>query len=87
MKNSENELRQVLVKQGKISDGFFHGWCKEPFYNEDGPFITKTYALVELSNGAVELFEPSIIRFKNPYGGTKSGNLNESTNSSIKGNL
>ena len=67
MKNLEDELRQVLIKQGQISDGFFHGWCREPYYNDDGPCITKTYALVELSNGAVELFEPSFIRFKNPY--------------------
>ncbi len=85
MKNSENELRQVLVKQGKISDGFFHGWCKEPFYNEDSTFITKTYALVELSNGAVELFEPSIIRFKNPYGGSESGNSDKLGKRSFKG--
>ncbi len=61
------ELRNVIVKVGSVKEGYFHGWCKEPFYTDNGAFLSKTYALVELSNGSVELLEPSSIRFVKPY--------------------
>ena len=61
------ELRPVIVKVGKVNEGYFHGWCKEPYFTENS-FLTKTYALVELSNGSVELLEPASIRFAKPYG-------------------
>lgn len=64
-----DELRPVIVKVGKVNEGYFHGWCKEPFFAESY-FLTKTYALVELSNGSVELLEPSSIRFAKPYSGS-----------------
>jgi hypothetical protein len=56
-----------IVKVGKVNEGYFHGWCKEPYFTENS-FLTKTYALVELSNGSVELLEPASIRFAKPYG-------------------
>jgi hypothetical protein len=60
------ELRPVIVKVGNVKEGYFHGWCKEPFFTENS-FLTKTYALVELSNGSVELLEPGSIRFVKPH--------------------
>ena len=67
MKKTSDELRQVTVLHGAINKGFFHRWCREPFYNENGSYLTKTFALVELSNGRVELVEPNTIKFITPY--------------------
>ena len=71
MKVKEKEIREIEVKHGMRypaggSRGYFHGWCKEPFYNESGSYLTKTFALVELADGDVQLIEPSLIRFRNP---------------------
>ena len=67
----ETEPRPIQVKSGLPypsggSLGYFHGWCKEPFYNDSGPYLTKTFALVELADGNVVLIEPNWIRFKKP---------------------
>ena len=67
MRKPSDELRQVTVLQGAVNKGFFHRWCREPFYNENGSYLTKTFALVELSNGRVELVEPNTIKFITPY--------------------
>jgi len=71
MNTEVKELRSIVVLQStshKVGeDGFFHGWCKEPFFNDSGGYITKTYALVELSSGIVELIDPTLIKFKQPY--------------------
>jgi len=71
MSTEGKELRPILVMKTvshKVGqDGFFHGWCKEPFFNDAGGYITKTYALVEFANGFVELIDPTLIRFKQPY--------------------
>jgi hypothetical protein len=64
------ELRTITFLNGVSHPekvGFFHGWCKEPFYNDLGGYITKTYALIELSNGIVRFIEPTEIRFTQPY--------------------
>lgn len=66
MESENKELRSILVPQTG-SEGFFHGWCKEPFFNDSGGYITKTYALIELTNGIVKLIDPTLIRFKFPY--------------------
>jgi len=71
MNTEVQELRSIVVlhsvrhKEG--TDGFFHGWCKEPFFNDSGGYITKTYALVELTSGIVDLIDPTLIKFKQPY--------------------
>jgi hypothetical protein len=63
-----NALRSVTVQgSGLENEGFFHGWCREPFFNETGGYITKTYALVELANGKVKMIDPTMVRFKEPY--------------------
>lgn len=70
MNGELQELRSITVLHGVTpmgSDGFFHGWCKEPFYNDLGGYITKTYALIELTNGIVKFIDPTEIRFKQPY--------------------
>lgn len=70
MNGELQELRSITVLNGVSqtgTDGYFHGWCKEPFYNDLGGYITKTYALIELSNGIVKLMDPTAIRFKQPY--------------------
>ncbi|HEV8511987.1 MAG TPA: hypothetical protein VGQ59_01855 [Cyclobacteriaceae bacterium] len=73
MNTTEAELRPIEIKNGLPypaggSLGYFHGWCKEPFFNDSGPFLTKTFALVELADGNVALIEPNLIRFKKPIG-------------------
>lgn len=70
METECQELRSIVVIGGLPqtgSEGFFHGWCKEPFYNDSGGYITKTYALIELANGFVKLIDPTQIKFKQPY--------------------
>lgn len=49
------------------SRGYFHKWCDQPFYdsNLDYP-IRKTYALVELIDGRVKLFDPELVKFLEP---------------------
>ncbi len=71
MKVKEKEIRAIEVKHGMRypaggSLGYFHGWCKEPFFNDSGPYLTKTFALIELADGDVQLIEPTLIRFKKP---------------------
>lgn len=66
------KLRSIEVKLG-IPDiklgtkGYFHTWCREPFYSQNNQFITKTYALIEFLDGSVKLLEPEAIRFLEPY--------------------
>jgi hypothetical protein len=69
MKLVELELRPDMIKNGHPasgSSGIFHSWCKEPFYNESGIYLTKTFALVELSDGNVQLLEPDFIKLTSP---------------------
>ncbi len=69
MKVVELELRPVVIKKGHPASGtsgIFHSWCKEPFYNESGIYLTKTFALVELSDGNVQFLEPDLIKFTSP---------------------
>jgi hypothetical protein len=69
MKLGESELRPVMIKKGHPASGsfgIFHSWCKEPFYNESGIYLTKTFALIELSDGNVQFLEPDFIKFTNP---------------------
>ncbi|HRK54603.1 MAG TPA: hypothetical protein PK185_11865 [Cyclobacteriaceae bacterium] len=69
----EKKLRSIEVNMGipdiKFgSKGFFHSWCREPFYNTEGShYLTKTYALVEFMDGSIKLLEPEAIRFIEPY--------------------
>lgn len=70
MEEAFEELRSVIILTNTTissTEGFFHGWCKEPFYNDSGGYLTKTYALIELTNGYVKFIEPPLIRFKKPY--------------------
>ncbi|UXE67960.1 MAG: hypothetical protein KA713_05040 [Chryseotalea sp. WA131a] len=70
MNGELQELRSITVLNGiskPENGGFFHGWCKEPFYNDLGGYITKTYALIELFNGIVRFIDPTDIRFTKPY--------------------
>lgn len=66
------ELRSIEVGTG-VSDikhgskGYFHSWCKEPYFWHETQFLTKTYALVELQDGRIKLVEPEAIRFLDPY--------------------
>ena len=76
MKRKEEEPRAIEVKNVRAnppvdSPEFFHGWCKEPYY-DGGVYFAKTYALVELVNGNVELVEPEFIKFKHPSGGSST---------------
>jgi hypothetical protein len=69
MEETSQELRSVVVLGGfpqAGTEGFFHGWFREPFYNDLGGYITKTYALIELSNGVVHFLDPTSIKFKKP---------------------
>jgi hypothetical protein len=69
MKLKVDDLRPIVIKMGYPASGMtgvFHSWCKEPFYNESGTYLTKTFALIELTDGSVKLIEPDSIRFLNP---------------------
>ena len=67
MESDYLKLRSVVMPQ-MGSEGFFHCWCKEPFFNDDtGGYITKTYALIELTNGIIKFIEPPLIKFRQPY--------------------
>jgi len=72
-KKSPEKLRPIIIKSGVPLaglKGYFHGWCKEPFYTESSEssrYLTKTFALVEFSDGNVKLLEPDEIKFTNPY--------------------
>jgi len=72
MAQMENGVREIEVRSGLSyplggSPGYFHGWCKEPFfYNDDGSCLPRTFALVEFPDGNVRFIEPNWIRFKNP---------------------
>jgi len=64
----QNGLRSVTVQGVEPENqGVFHGWCREPFFNDTGGYVTKTYALIELANGKVKMVEPTMVRFKEPY--------------------
>lgn len=67
MENGHGELRPVSVRVGPEKEGFFHGWCREPFFNDAGEYVTKTYALIETASGLVKMVEPSMIKFKKPH--------------------
>lgn len=68
MKDKAIDLREVVVRtsRGNKSKGYFHGWCKEPFVESDH-YLTKTYGLVELTDGVVEFVDPISIKFIEPY--------------------
>jgi len=69
MEATDHELRTIVILGGfpqAGKEGFFHGWCKEPFFNDTGGYITKTYALVEFTTGVVQLMDPNSIKFKRP---------------------
>lgn len=65
-------LREISVttEYGKVFSGHFHCWCKEHIF-EDGQYVQKTYALIELKTGAVQMINPLLITFLKPYGGAK----------------
>lgn len=69
----ETRLRAIEIRKGLPfaplgSSGFFHGWCKEPyFYDEAGSCLPRTYALVELPDGNIRMVEPDWIRFTDPF--------------------
>jgi hypothetical protein len=63
-------LRSVVIKTGlpvSKSKAYFHRWCREPFYNDLGRLITKTFALIEYEDGIVELVDPTFVKFSPPY--------------------
>jgi len=76
-KSKEEDLREVEIKSGMSielsgSKGVFHRWIAEPFYGYNGSYLTKTYGLIELTDGNVHLIEPEYLKFSHP----KKNNLN-----------
>jgi hypothetical protein len=71
--NLETYPRLVEIRKGLPfapigAQGFFHGWCKEPFFYDDaGACLPRTYALVEFADGNVRFVEPDWIKFKSPF--------------------
>jgi len=67
---SEKELRPILIKGApSITNGlgYFHRWCAEPWTWDTELGLTKTLALVELTDGSVKFIEPEYIKFTKPY--------------------
>ncbi len=68
---ADKKLRPIELKSGFVSQasnlrtGYFHRWCAEPVYTDIDPVMTKTYGLVELSDGSVCMVEPIQIKFIN----------------------
>ncbi|MFZ6010432.1 MAG: hypothetical protein ACOYXT_08775 [Bacteroidota bacterium] len=66
----DQALRAIEVKYGYPNagaKGYFHGWFREPCYDDSGRAVPKTFALVELQDGDVVFVEPTTIKFTKPY--------------------
>lgn len=68
MKRWKKKLREIEIKVGTPNQapgrkGFFHRWTVEPFFEHNGSYVTKTYALIELTDGDVLLLDPEYFKF------------------------
>lgn len=62
----ESSLREIVLTVGApfgTNKGYFHRWCLEPFYADSIGYVSRTFALIELSDGTVHLVHPSEIKF------------------------
>lgn len=60
MKRLKKKLREIEIKVGTPNQapgrkGFFHRWTDEPLFENDGSYLTRTYGLIELTDGNLQL--------------------------------
>lgn len=58
------EVRVPLPNISFGSKGYFHKWCDEPFFDTAlNHYLSKTFALIEFTDGSVKFLDPETIKF------------------------